>query len=97
MSGKFERDNIKSTTSSSSSVSRVRNRDNYDTWEHAYFPYLLDMYKLTFDDPVPDPTIMYKFFRFIYTVSSGSISPFLKTMSKVEEEAYFEFKLKRKI
>lgn len=94
MSGKIKRDNIKSYTSS---FSRVRNGDNYDTWEHAHFPYLLDMYKLSFDDPIPDPTIMYKFFRFIYSVSSGSISSFLKTMSKAEEEAYFEFKLKRKI
>ena len=97
MSGKIERDNFKSNTTSPSSVSRIRDRNNYDTWEHAYFPYLLDMYKLTFDDPMPDHTIMYKFFRFIYSVSSGSITPFLKTMSKVEEEAYFEFKLKRKI
>lgn len=102
MSGHTESDHsLGSNQSSGYSISShfrsLRKGDiNYDSWEHAYFPYLLDMYKLTFDDPLPDHSIMYKFFRFIYKVSSGKISPFLKQLSKNEEEAYFEFKLKRK-
>jgi hypothetical protein len=95
MSGQKINTKAKSDFSFIRNQSNTRNRINdYDSWERAYFPYLIDMYKITFDDPYPDHRCMSMFFKFIYSVSSGKISPFLRELSKPEEEAYIEFKLK---
>lgn len=67
---------------------------NYDNWEYAYFPYLVDMYNIAFNDPVLEPYPMRKFFEFIYQNSSGHISTFLKEMNVDEEQAYQEYKNK---
>jgi hypothetical protein len=65
---------------------------NYDNWEYAYFPYLVDMYKLAFNDPILEPYCMYKFFRFIYENSSGYVSPFVRELNDNEEQQYINYK-----
>jgi hypothetical protein len=77
------------------SVFSIRDRNvNYDSWEYSYFPYLVDMYNIAFNDPVLEPYCMRKFFMFLFENSSGKISPFLRDMNIDEEQAYQEYKMK---
>lgn len=66
---------------------------NYNVWEYAYFPYLVEMYKLLYDEWTAKD--MSDFCQFIYRVSSGKISPYLNDMTKEEEELYFAYIIKR--
>lgn len=66
---------------------------SYDSWEYAYFPYLNEMYKIFYDEY--NAEAMYNFFRFIYYVSSGEISKYLRKFSSEEEAIYSKYLIKR--
>lgn len=66
---------------------------NYNMWEYAYFPHLLEMYNLIYDEWTPKD--MFNFCKFIYNVSSGEISPYLNDMTKEQELIYFGYIIKR--
>lgn len=69
---------------------------NYDRWERAYFTYLVEMYRIMSGYELEwNPAEMYQFFQFIYYVSSGEISHHLEKFTQEQEEAYFEYLIKR--
>ena len=68
-----------------------RRNISYASWEYAYFPHLVNMYKIIGCDD-EDARSMYNFFQFIYYVSSGKISSHL---DKAQEEIYSEYLIKR--
>lgn len=69
---------------------------SYDRWEYSYFPHLVNMYRIICqDDSSWDSIEMYEFFRFLYDVSSGEISGYLDNLTKEQEEAYHEYRIKR--
>lgn len=70
-----------------------RRNYNYNMWEYAYFPHLLEMYNLIYDEWTPKD--MLNFCRFIYRVSYGEISPYLNDMTEEQELLYFEYIIKR--
>lgn len=66
---------------------------NYNIWEYAYFPYLIEMYYLIYDEW--DNKNMYDFCKFIYSVSSGKICSYLNEMTSEQEDIYFQYIIKR--
>lgn len=73
-----------------------RGNCNYDRWEYAYFAYLTEMYRTLFESSIGwDPPAMYQFFQFIYYVSSGEICKHLEKLTEEQQEAYFEYQIKR--
>jgi len=65
---------------------------NYDRWEYAYFPHLVNMYRIFSGDQTAwDPFEMHQFFRFIYNVSSGEISDYLDELNENDREDYLEY------
>jgi len=67
-----------------------RGNCSYSRWEYAYFPCLVEMYGRIWSDYEVEK--MGQFCRFIYSVSSGVISPYLSEMSSEHEEAYWQYK-----
>ena len=67
----------------------------YDAWEHAYFPFLVEMYGLINDDPVYDIRDMRKFFGFVFANSSGEISKYLPESTENDEDAYMDYLIKK--
>jgi hypothetical protein len=69
---------------------------NYNRWEYAYFPHLVEMYRILCNNEFEwDPPPMYQFFEFIYYVSSGEISEYLEKPTEEQHEAYLEYQIKR--
>lgn len=74
-----------------------RGNYNYDRWEYAYFSHLVNMYRIVCEDSKAwDPKSMYKFFLFIYYVSSGKISSYLDDNNEELSDLYYEYLIKRK-
>lgn len=68
----------------------------YDRWEYSYFPQLVIMYRIFCGDETSwDPPEMYKFFRFLYDVSTGEIWHYPDQITEEQQEAYFEYQVKR--
>ena len=67
----------------------------YEGWEHAYFPYLVEMYGMICDDEEFDVRDMANFFAFVFENSSGEISPYLPEPSRSDEEAYIDYLIKK--
>ena len=72
-------------------VPRKRGDCNYDSWEYAYFPYLIEMYNICYNYDMD----MYSFFQFIYYVSSGEIAKNLRQLTEEEYILYLKYKIKR--
>ena len=70
----------------------VSKKNTYDSWEYAYFPYLIDMYKLIYKEHRIDIIGFYEFCQFIYSVSSGKIISYLE---EVDNDLYYEYLSKR--
>lgn len=67
-------------------------KSSYENWEYSYFPYLLEIYRISFEDTLYEPYCMEKYFRFLYDSSSGKISSFLRQMNKDEFEIYNNYR-----
>jgi hypothetical protein len=67
---------------------------SYDNWEHSYFPYLIEMYRIVYGNDF-DVDTMNDFFQFIYSKSSGKISIFLDEMDEETQKLYNDFQIKR--
>ena len=87
-------DSEKPTTYRCSRPPPKRGDCNYDRWERSYFTHLVEMYKI-FSRGDWNPPEMYQFFQFIFSVSSGEITEHLENFTKEEQEAYFEYLIKR--
>jgi len=75
---------------------RYKNKtfNNYDNWSYAYFPYLLDIYKIFYKEEQLNFYKFDKMARFLYENSSGYISLFLEKQTEHQLEIYFRFKNK---
>lgn len=62
---------------------KTRGSSDYVRWKYAYFPYLLEIYKMA-----PEETNMESFFRLLYKASSGEISPYLPGLTENEMRIY---------
>lgn len=73
---------------------KLFSKKSFDTWELSFFPYLLEMYKIVHGDDL-NPKDMYIFFKYLYDVSSGDISPFLIEMDNELQQLYTDYYIKR--
>lgn len=80
-------------------------KHSYNTWEYAYFEYLIEL-RNTFASKciefypedynyVYSEEFFYKFVKFVYDHSSKTISPYLKPLSENVENQYSKYLLKK--
>lgn len=72
------------------------NQTSYNDWEYKYFPYLNYMYSKIFNQ-THDFKHKYKFFKFIFSTSSGKIDKYLPELDENEQIMYEEYIIKRDI